>query len=97
MEEHEKTLLTIAVMGALIGIGKMLTGAEPITIKLFIGRVILGSATSVAAGAILILIPDISPIALTGVASALGIAGYQAVEMWLKKRGSALLQGKLKK
>lgn len=97
MEEHEKTLITIALMGALIGIGKMLTGAEPITIKLFIGRVILGSATSVAAGAILIWIPDISPIALTGVASALGIAGYQAVEMWLKKRGSALLQGKLRK
>ncbi|MEX9891301.1 phage holin family protein [Providencia rettgeri] len=97
MEEHEKTFLTIAVLGALIGIGKMLTGEEPITIKLFIGRVILGSATSVAAGAILIWIPDLSPLAVTGFASAMGIAGYQAVEMWLKKRGSALLQGKLKK
>ncbi|MEY0514445.1 phage holin family protein [Providencia manganoxydans] len=96
MEEHEKTFITIAILGALIGIGQMLTGAEPITIKLFIGRVILGSATSVAAGAILIWIPDLSPLAITGLASALGIAGYQAIELWLKKRAITLLKGKFK-
>lgn len=96
MEEHEKTLLTIVVMGALIGIGQMLTGAEPVTIKLFIGRVILGSATSTIAGAILIWIPDLSPLAIIGLASALGIAGYQAIELWLKKRAITLLKGKFK-
>lgn len=96
MEEHEKTLLTIVVIGALIGIGQMLTGAEPVTIKLFFGRVILGSATSTIAGAILIWIPDLSPLAIIGLASALGIAGYQAIELWLKKRAITLLKGKFK-
>ncbi len=96
MEEHEKTLLTIVVMGALISIGQMLTGAEPVTIKLFIGRVILGSASSTIAGAFLIWIPDLSPLAIIGLASALGIAGYQAIELWLKKRAITLLKGKFK-
>ncbi|HEQ1858127.1 phage holin family protein [Shewanella sp.] len=96
MEEHNKTFITIALIGALIGIGQMLTSTETITAKLFIGRIILGSATSIAAGAVLIWIPDISPLAITGLASALGIAGYQVVELWLKKRAITLLKGKFK-
>ena len=96
MEEHNKTFITIALIGALIGIGQMLTSTETITAKLFIGRIILGSATSIAAGAVLIWIPDISPLAITGLASALGIAGYQVVELWLKKRAVTLLKGKFK-
>jgi hypothetical protein len=97
MEEHEKTFVALVLLGALIALGKMLTGNEPITIRLFIGRVILGSAVSVMAGAMLIWWPGISPVAVTGIGSALGIAGYQLVEVWLQKRGSALLTGKLKK
>ncbi|MCP9267839.1 phage holin family protein [Xenorhabdus sp. XENO-1] len=97
MEEHEKTFVTLVLLGALIALGKMLTGNEPITLRLFIGRVILGSAVSVMAGTLLIWWPGISPIAVTGIGSALGIAGYQLVEVWLQKRGSALLTGKLKK
>ncbi|MBD1229314.1 phage holin family protein [Xenorhabdus griffiniae] len=96
MEEHEKTFVTLVLLGALIALGKMLTGNEPITLRLFIGRVILGSAVSVMAGALLIWWPGISPVAVTGIGSALGIAGYQLVEVWLQKRGSALLTGKLK-
>lgn len=97
MEEHNKIIITLAVIGAFIGLGKMLDGNEPITIRLFFSRLILGSAVSVMAGALLVWWPDISPLAVTGIGSALGIAGYQCVEMWLKKRGSNLLTGKLKK
>ncbi|MCG3462025.1 phage holin family protein [Xenorhabdus bovienii] len=97
MEEHEKTFVTLVLLGALIALGKMLTGNEPITLRLFIGRVILGSAVSIMAGALLIWWPGISPVAVTGIGSALGIAGYQLIEVWLRKRGSALLTGKLKK
>ncbi|MEM8255636.1 phage holin family protein [Morganella morganii] len=97
MEEHNKTIITLAVIGAFIGLGKMLDGNEPITIRLFFSRMILGSAVSVMAGALLVWWPDISPLAVTGIGSALGIAGYQCVEMWLKKRGSRLLTGKMEK
>lgn len=97
MEEHNKTLISLIILGALIAIGKMMSGSEPITLRLFIGRVILGSAVSLMAGALLIWIPGIPPLAITGLGSALGIAGFQLVELWLKKRGSDLLTGKLKK
>ncbi|MDL9983987.1 phage holin family protein [Providencia rettgeri] len=96
MEEHEKTFITLFFIGALIAIGKVLTGDEPITLRLFIGRILLGSAVSVMAGAILIWVPDISPLAITGLGSAFGIAGYQLIELWLRKRGSSLLKGKFK-
>lgn len=97
MEEHNKTFITLLVMGAVIALAKTLAGNEPITARLFISRMILGSAVSVVAGALLAWWPEISPLAVTGIGSALGIAGYQCVELWLKKRGISLLTGKLKK
>lgn len=96
MEEHEKTFIALFFIGIFIAIGKILTSEEQITTRLFFGRVILGSAVSMLAGAVLILIPDISPLAITGLGSAFGIVGYQLIELWLKKRGSALLKGKFK-
>lgn len=94
MQEHEKNLLSLVALGALIALGKALSSSEPITAKLFFGRIILGSATSVAAGAVLIWIPGIEPLAIVGLGAALGIAGHQVVEAWLKRKGSNLLSGK---
>ena len=94
MQEHEKSLLSLIILGALIALGKALNSSEPMTARLFVGRMILGSATSVAAGAILIWIPGISPLAINGLGAALGIAGFQAVEIWLRRKGSSLLTGK---
>lgn len=96
MEEHEKTFIALFFIGIFIAIGKILTSEEQITTRLFFGRVILGSEVSMLAGAVLIWIPDISPLAITGLGSAFGIVGYQLIELWLKKRGSALLKGKFK-
>lgn len=96
MEEHEKTIWGLLIIGSLIAIGKALNSDEPITPRLFIGRVILGAGTSMMAGAVLIWIPGLSLIAIVGLGSALGIAGHQAIELWLKRRGSSLLSGKMK-
>ena len=49
MQEHEKSLYTLLIMGALIALGKVLASDEKITLRLLAGRVILGSAISVAA------------------------------------------------
>lgn len=97
MQEHEKSLYTLIVIGALIAIGKVLTSNEPITLRLFVGRMILGSAVSLAAGGLLIQFPDISPVAINGVGAALGIAGYQAVEMWLRSRAAGKSNGSVTK
>ncbi|HDT2133530.1 MULTISPECIES: phage holin family protein [Enterobacter] len=88
MQEHEKSLYTLLLMGALIAIGKVLASNDPITPRLFVSRVILGSFVSVIAGAALIQIPDASPLAIQGLGAGLGIAGYQAVEVWLRRRAA---------
>ncbi|ATM78688.1 holin [Serratia fonticola] len=96
MQEHEKTLWWLMILGALIAVGKALTSDEPITPRLFIGRVILGTGTAMAAGAALIWVPGLPVIGVVGLGAALGITGHQIVELWLKRRGSSLLTGKMK-
>jgi len=88
MHEEEESLITLLLIGALIAVGRVLASGEPVTPRLFAGRVILGSLVSVAAGAVLIQIPDASPLAVNGLGAALGIAGHQAVEMWLRRRAA---------
>lgn len=89
MQEHEKSLYSLLAIGALIAIAKVLASNDPITPRLFVSRVILGSLVSVVAGAILIQIPDASPLAVQGLGAGLGIAGYQAVEMYLRRRAGS--------
>lgn len=89
MQEHEKSLYSLLTIGALIAIAKVLDSNDPITPRLFVSRVILGSLVSVVAGAILIQIPDASPLAIQGLGAGLGIAGYQAVEMYLRRRAGS--------
>lgn len=86
MQEHNKTVIWLLLMGAIIGIGKLLAGSEPITWRLVIGRMILGSATTTVAGVVLLTIPNIHPVALLAIGSALGIAGSQVIESYVKRR-----------
>jgi len=85
MQEHEKSIVMIVVIGGLIGMSKLLVTKEPLSVRLVIGRTILGSATSLIAGVVLLQMPDISPLALVGLASALGILGSTFIEEYLKK------------
>lgn len=86
MQDHEKTLMQLLLLGGIIALGKVLASNEKITPRLIAGRVILGSAISVAAGAALVQFPDMSPLAVNGVGAGLGILGYQFCEMWLRRR-----------
>lgn len=85
MQEHEKSILMIILIGGLIGMSKLFVSKEPLSVRLVIGRTILGSATSLIAGVVLLQMPDISPLALVGLASALGILGSTFIEEYLKK------------
>lgn len=84
MQEHEKNLLLLIVIGASIGFAKLLVSDEKLTWRLMIGRTILGAATSTIAGAIILQVPNINPLALIAFASALGILGSTFIENWLK-------------
>ena len=88
MQDHEKNLLLLIAIGAAIGFAKLLVSDEKLTWRLTIGRTILGAATSTIAGAIILQIPDINPLAISSLASALGIMGSTFIENWLKSQST---------
>ena len=88
MQEHDKSILMLIVIGGLIGMSKLLVSKEPLSVRLLIGRTILGSATSLIAGVVIPQIPNVSPLSLIGLASALGILGSTFIEEYLKKNAS---------
>ena len=88
MQEHEKTFLTLLVLGALIGLSRLLVSDEQLSWRLIIGRTILGSAASTIAGLALIQFPDLHPNALIAIASALGLLGSNFIEQYLKKNAN---------
>lgn len=91
MQEHEKTFLELIVMGALIGIAKLLVSSEQLTFRVIVGRALLGSATSMVAGIVLLQIPNLDPLALLGIGSALGIVGSQYIEILLRRKARAVM------
>ena len=91
MQEHERSFWMLVIGGALIGIGKLLVSDEAITLRLIAGRALLGSAATVMAGIALLQVPDIPPLALLGIGSALGIVGAQYLEAWIKRRARKFL------
>ncbi|MDF0500878.1 holin [Burkholderia cenocepacia] len=91
MQEHEKTFLELIVMGALIGIAKLLVSSEQLTFRVIVGRALLGSATSMVAGIALLQIPNLDPLALLGIGSALGIVGSQYIEILLRRKARAVI------
>jgi len=88
MQEHEKDILLLVFIGACIGFAKLLVSDEELTWRLAVGRTILGAATSTIAGAIVLQIPDINPLALVALASMLGILGSTFIESWLKRQAN---------
>ncbi|MEG0233733.1 MAG: phage holin family protein [Hafnia sp.] len=86
MNETDKSMVTLFLIGMLIVVGKVLAGGEPITPRLFIGRMLLGGFVSMVAGVALVQFPDLSGTAINGIGTALGIAGYQVVEIFIQRR-----------
>lgn len=86
MTAEEKSVLSLFMIGVLIVVGKVLAGGEPITPRLFIGRMLLGGFVSMVAGVVLVQFPDLSLPAVCGIGSMLGIAGYQVIEIAIQRR-----------
>ncbi|TYL43499.1 phage holin family protein [Dickeya sp. ws52] len=86
MNETDKSIVSLFIIGTLIAAGKVLASSEPITLRLFVGRVMLGGFVSMMAGIALVQFPDLSPVAINGIGAALGIAGYQTIELLIQRR-----------
>ncbi|WP_313795309.1 holin [Serratia sp. (in: enterobacteria)] len=85
MPNGESTFLKLLLLGAVIGLGKVLVDDARLTLRLVLGRMVLGSAVSLIAGVILIRFPDIDELALVAVSAALGILGHTVIESMLKR------------
>lgn len=86
MRDEELTIIELIIMGGLIGIAKVLVEHVRLTFRLIAGRALLGAATSMLAGIVLLQIPDLPTVALLGIGSALGIVGSQYLETLLQKK-----------
>lgn len=84
MQEHERTIITLGILGGLAAAGRVLASAEPVTLRLFVGRTLLGSALGVSAAALLVNFPELDPLAIAGAGAAMGVAGYQVIEIFLR-------------
>ena len=72
-------LSPLGILGGIAAASRVLAGAEPITLRLFVGRTLLGSA-GVSAAALLVLHPNLDPLAIAGAGTAMGVAGYQLLK-----------------
>ncbi|MCW5141052.1 phage holin family protein [Burkholderia cenocepacia] len=71
----------LAAIGGVIAFGKLMAEPERPKLRIVIGRTIVGSGLSVAAGAALTLFPDLPPLAVTGIGACFGILGQQYLEL----------------
>lgn len=84
-DHNDRTLLELAAIGAAMALGKLLLGGEPITLRLLLGRVLVGAGLSMAATVALAMIPNLSLLTLVGIGSALGIAGQSLLEKLVQR------------
>ena len=80
MQEHDRNIFWLILLGIAIALGKLLSGSDPLSWRLVAGRSLLGAATTMIAGAAVMQIPDLPLIAILGIGSALGVGGAQVVE-----------------
>lgn len=80
MTNEDSLLVKIGIIGAMLGIAKLLAGNEAITWRKVVGRTILGTGSSLIAGLIMIPHPNASQLVIVGAAALLGILGHSLIE-----------------
>jgi hypothetical protein len=85
-DSPEGFLMVLAVIGATVGLGKLLSTGEKITFSAALGRAILNAAMGMAAGGVLLFAPDSNPLVLYSVAAGLASLGTSGFEAIVKRR-----------
>jgi hypothetical protein len=84
-ENPEALFGLLAVIGAIIGLGKLLAEDRPITKKVVLGRMIVSAGLGGSAGALMSMFPSADPILLYGAAAAMASLGTSAIEIMLSR------------
>lgn len=80
LDETSKNALTLAMVGALVGIGTLLASTERLTWRVVIGRAISSGALGMSAAALLSFMPTLPFAAQLGLAAVLASLGTSALE-----------------
>ena len=80
METDYKLLTLLAAIGAMVGLGQLLSSNEPITWRHAIGRAIVTCGLSVSAGLVLALLPNVPHLAVIGLAATSASLGTSFLE-----------------
>jgi hypothetical protein len=80
LDEASKNVLSLAAVGAVVGIGTLLASTEVLTWRVVVGRAISSGALGMSAAAILSFLPDLPFAAQLGLAAVLASLGTSALE-----------------
>lgn len=69
-----------AVVGVAIGLGQLLGSREPLTARIVIGRALSTAGIAMAAGGVLVWVPDLPLLGQLGVAAGLASLGTSGLE-----------------
>jgi hypothetical protein len=90
-DQHDRGLMALFAVGALVAVGKALAAAESVPWRVFAGRAIVGGTTSMVAAVALAFWPDLPSPALYGLASLAGHIGAEGLMKfagdWLSRKG----------
>ena len=84
-ENPEGFLAVLALIGAIIGLGKLLADDTPFSWRVALGRAVVSGGLGASAGILLTAFPDASPVLLYGTAAALASLGTSALEIAFTK------------
>lgn len=73
------------IVGALISVGQLMASTEVLTLRIVIGRALSSGGLAMAAGAVVVWIPDLPYLAQIGVASLLASLGTSGLERLFSK------------
>lgn len=78
--ENIANALLFACVGITIGVGQLLASKERLTLRIVIGRMLSTGGLAMAAGAILVWVPNLHLIGQMGIAAALASLGTSGLE-----------------
>lgn len=72
--------LLFSLVGISIGLGQLLASGEALTARIIVGRALSTGGIAMAAGAVLVWVPDVPMLGQIGVAAALASLGTSGLE-----------------
>ena len=78
--DHLVSSYLFASVVVVIGFGQLLAGSERITVRLLVGRALTTGGLAMAAGVVLVWVPELSLVGQIGVAAGLASLGTSGLE-----------------